>query len=230
MTSFRKLSFIHAYIHDLIPKQVYHTLSPSLVLLMAFSKLRQRKAGSATLLPQHRQDLLLINNKSRRKKGGRGRRRRRRVSLVSLTCIAMVVSIVVLLLFGESVPTSHPVLHQARNFTKHHVQKLLLHPKPGPPGPAPPQTKPPFPTVPCGGGVGNGNNKDASNNTGYLNDNYCDCLDTGADEPDTDACAHVTVGKPTFSCHNNNNNTTMVIFASRVRDGVPDCPNGSDEL
>jgi len=60
---------------------------------------------------------------------------------------------------------------------------------------------------------------------GYLNDDYCDCSD-GSDEPRTSACSDVLVHKPTFAC---GDGSGLVIFASRVGDGVRDCSDGSDE-
>lgn len=59
---------------------------------------------------------------------------------------------------------------------------------------------------------------------GILNDNYCDCSD-GSDEPDTSACSHLLVQKRTFRC----TDESIFIFPSRVKDGVIDCPDGSDE-
>jgi protein kinase C substrate 80K-H len=61
---------------------------------------------------------------------------------------------------------------------------------------------------------------------GYLNDDYCDCLEDGSDEPNTSACSHVLVQQPTFHCTDG----TAVIFASRIMDGIKDCLDGSDEL
>ena len=60
---------------------------------------------------------------------------------------------------------------------------------------------------------------------GYVNDNYCDCFD-GSDEPNTAACSHILVQRPTFSCDSGR----RTLFASRVRDGIKDCDDGSDEL
>jgi len=57
-----------------------------------------------------------------------------------------------------------------------------------------------------------------------LNDNYCDCTD-GSDEPATSACSHLLVQIAVFECADGKKR----IFASRVGDGVRDCPDGSDE-
>lgn len=195
--------------------------------------LRQRNNNNnkTALLPQHQgQRLVNPSSSSRRKK--KTRRQRRRVSLAALCCLVVVGSLVVLLLFGESVPTSHPVLHRARNFTKHHVNRIIHKVKQqqqqqqrdaGVAATAA-SSKPTFPTITCGDGI----------TIGYLNDNYCDCRDNGADEPLTDACADVTVAKLTFTCHNHHNDDDdhaepLRIFASRVHDGIWDCPDGSDE-
>ncbi|KAI2512236.1 N-glycan processing [Fragilaria crotonensis] len=59
---------------------------------------------------------------------------------------------------------------------------------------------------------------------GYLNDDYCDCTD-GSDESKTSACSHLTVQKNMFHCSDG----TGTIYSSRVRDGVKDCLDGSDE-
>eukprot|EP00525_Craspedostauros_australis_P004644 CAMPEP_0198119372 /NCGR_PEP_ID=MMETSP1442-20131203/25361_1 /TAXON_ID= /ORGANISM="Craspedostauros australis, Strain CCMP3328" /LENGTH=210 /DNA_ID=CAMNT_0043777823 /DNA_START=269 /DNA_END=901 /DNA_ORIENTATION=- len=58
----------------------------------------------------------------------------------------------------------------------------------------------------------------------YLNDGYCDCED-GMDEPNTPACSYLTIQDAVFHCVDG----TTTIYASRILDGVRDCPDGSDE-
>jgi hypothetical protein len=60
---------------------------------------------------------------------------------------------------------------------------------------------------------------------GFENDDYCDCLTDGRDESQTSACSFLTVQQPTFVCKQGG----ATIYASRVHDGIPDCPDGSDE-
>lgn len=66
----------------------------------------------------------------------------------------------------------------------------------------------------------------ADGTTGVLNDDYCDCPD-GADEPHTAACSHLLIQKETFTCRDGSG---AIIYASRVKDGVKDCSDGSDEV
>lgn len=68
-----------------------------------------------------------------------------------------------------------------------------------------------------------------SGGIGFENDDYCDCQednDKGFDETKTSACSRQTVGKKIFQCHRHKD---VWIFASRVGDGIRDCPDGSDE-
>jgi Glucosidase II beta subunit-like len=58
---------------------------------------------------------------------------------------------------------------------------------------------------------------------GIVNDDYCDCLD-GSDELSTVACSDILVQKKSFRCLDG-----FMIYSSRVKDGVYDCPDKSDE-
>jgi hypothetical protein len=58
---------------------------------------------------------------------------------------------------------------------------------------------------------------------GYLNDDYCDCSD-GQDEVSTAACSNILIQQQTFQCRDGS-----WIYSSRVRDGIYDCLDKSDE-
>ena len=73
-------------------------------------------------------------------------------------------------------------------------------------------------TVHCG-------SMDGKQLSGVVSDDYCDCTANGVDEVMTAACSYYTAGMASFDCGNG----SVVIFASRVNDGVVDCPNESDE-
>jgi Glucosidase II beta subunit-like len=59
---------------------------------------------------------------------------------------------------------------------------------------------------------------------GFVDDDYCDCED-GRDEPSTSACSNVLVQQKSFHCKDG-----VTIYASRVNDGVLDCPDRTDEM
>eukprot|EP01084_Bolivina_argentea_P170622 295656_1 len=68
-----------------------------------------------------------------------------------------------------------------------------------------------------------GGSKDKKIPMKYVNDDYCDCVHTGDDEPGTSACNH---GK--FWCINPGYSGRF-IYSSLVNDGLCDCCDGSDE-
>jgi protein kinase C substrate 80K-H len=57
-----------------------------------------------------------------------------------------------------------------------------------------------------------------------FNDDFCDCLRTGYDEPGTSACKDST-----FYCNSDNGVEPLKVFSSLVNDGICDCCNGADE-
>lgn len=73
--------------------------------------------------------------------------------------------------------------------------------------------------------------------TGKLNDNYCDCIVGGEDEPGTGACSWFT--KPAtvlYQCTPAKSHylpsarrRKISIFNSRIHDGICDCSDCSDE-
>lgn len=67
------------------------------------------------------------------------------------------------------------------------------------------------------------NRRKPQRSTSILNDDYCDDVAEGLDEPLTTACAGYSQSK--FLCTMTGN----YISSSRVRDGVCDCCDGEDE-
>jgi hypothetical protein len=71
--------------------------------------------------------------------------------------------------------------------------------------------------------------------TGILNDDYCDCLTNGIDEPKTSACSHILVQSIGLTCQSatkvdpEGHPLAVDVYPSRIRDGIKDCLDGSDE-
>jgi hypothetical protein len=182
-------------------------------------KLRKRRPTTGhndSLLPQY---TTATTAQGGRLAGGRAKRRRRPRSYTRLGIACLGFLLVVLLLVWDPVwlPTpQHPAVHRARAYTKKKVSSVLdkvqrqQHRRHS-------SSNASYERITCA---------DGSGTTGYLNDDYCDCAD-GSDEQTTAACAHVLLAVPHFVCHNN---ATIKMYASRVRDGVRDCPDGSDEF
>lgn len=57
-----------------------------------------------------------------------------------------------------------------------------------------------------------------------VNDDFCDCVFDGSDEPGTSACQN---GR--FYCDTQNIGFPEFVLSSRVNDGICDCCDGSDE-
>lgn len=61
-----------------------------------------------------------------------------------------------------------------------------------------------------------------------MDDNYCDDLVNGCDEPNTSACSLIKK-TATFQCQRSVTGEPHMLFSSRVGDGICDCCDGSDE-
>lgn len=181
--------------------------------------LRQRRPAEP-LLPQYRNDDTTPQTAREGGEDGRRRRkrrrgpRRRRGRLVSppavAACLLVVVGVglVVVLLSSFGGGGGDDGDTTGKWWSGHLALHRVVRRRP------PPR----YETVTCRDGV----------TVGYRNDDYCDCLEDGADETETSACAGLTmnlVGVGHFACHDGR----RMVYASRVHDGVRDCADGSDE-
>uniref|UniRef100_A0A1L8E1A5 Putative glucosidase 2 subunit beta isoform x2 n=1 Tax=Nyssomyia neivai TaxID=330878 RepID=A0A1L8E1A5_9DIPT len=62
-----------------------------------------------------------------------------------------------------------------------------------------------------------------------VNDDYCDCVSDGSDEPSTNACSLGIFYCETPQVHISGKTYNHVIPSSRINDGICDCCDGSDE-
>ncbi|KAI9584608.1 hypothetical protein GQX74_006503 [Glossina fuscipes] len=63
----------------------------------------------------------------------------------------------------------------------------------------------------------------------YVNDDFCDCLGDGSDEPSTNACKNGRFYCKYQKRHITGRGRDIFIFSSRINDGICDCCDGSDE-
>ena len=57
---------------------------------------------------------------------------------------------------------------------------------------------------------------------GFLNDDYCDCLEDGLDEPDTSACSNLLIAKKKFECGRSKSNDNSNYDSNETDDGGGD--------
>lgn len=170
-------------------------------------KLRQRRVQSGPVLPHYK--VLQLPDPANEPDSGFRRRRRHKESKIRLmiTCIlfSCLCSIGLFILVKRS---SYDKKFRPHEIMLHHLRDKRRYDN---------KYKAKvfnYETVECNDG-----------SKGYLNDNYCDCPD-GSDEPRTSACSNILLQKQVFECLDK----SMVIYSSRVGDGIRDCIDGSDEI
>ena len=182
------------------------------------SNLRKRFRNNDMILPLTQHDSAAAASSVRPFKGKRRKRRSYWKSILWNGCAGTCATLVSATLSVIFLPTTwfqvdykHQVQRAATQMWKN---RLLLQQNHGPKQRF--QTHAELESIRCTDGT-----------IGWMNDNYCDCPD-GRDEPTTSACSHILIQSPTFACTDNDGNP-ILIFASRLRDGIMDCSDGSDE-
>jgi hypothetical protein len=225
--------------------------TPSLLCARRRLSMRKRRTpNSGAILPHYSSTFdngTSTNGSNFTNRRRRGKRRMSWRQSIQFSLICCTIVLIALIGVGEivmrfhtdvddlSAATGHAkLLQHAKNFyatQRHHASSNHWIPHKNNNNKPPLKTAPSYPSFQCPDGK-----------MGYLNDDYCDCMD-GSDEPNTSACSNRLVQRPTFPCKSNgvggaaaaaNNATTsaatpLLIFASRVGDGIRDCPDGSDE-
>lgn len=177
--------------------------------MLSSKQLRQRRtpfSGSGPILPHHHSPPATedygMSNRRRRKP----QRAWLKVAITFAACVSVLILSAIAILRLSTMSSDEVELSRHSRHRMHSRSKLSFprHTT---------TTKKKKVTVTCSDG-----------STAYLNDDYCDCPD-GSDEPQTSACSHVLVQKPVFVCRDG-----QKVFTSRVRDGIVDCLDGSDEV
>jgi hypothetical protein len=180
---------------------------------MLNSKLRKRRAPTASLLPQYHKSDAPSNDVATGKRYRTKKKSWQQTSKLALVCL----SVTILAAVGvwrfvstpfqaETISPHASFLHRMRGkagfrqWAKHIKKRHGFN-------------KRIFKEMTCPDG-----------SKGYIDDDYCDCAD-GSDEPNTSACSYILIQRASFHCKDGSD----MIYPSRVGDGIKDCADGSDE-